>query len=135
MRILIDTNVILDVLLNRKEFVNDSLAAIKKAISEGDRVYISSSAATDIYYLIRKQTGSRAKAMEGIKTIAKIMSFADVNEKCILYATQSKIMDFEDAVVDTVAVFTNASLIITRNVTDFKFSRTKVMSPQQYLLD
>ena len=135
MRILIDTNVILDVLLNRKEFVNDSLAAIKKAISEGDRVYISSSAATDIYYLIRKQTGSRAKAMEGIKTIAKIMGFADVNEKCILYATQSKIMDFEDAVVDTVAVFTNASLIITRNVTDFKFSRTKVMSPQQYLLD
>ena len=67
MRLLIDTNVFLDVLLNRKDFVDTSKAVLEKAIKEGDNLYLSSSAMTDIYYVIRKQTKSREIALAAIK--------------------------------------------------------------------
>lgn len=133
MRLLIDTNVFLDILLNRKEFVDTSKAALEKAISEGDNLYLSSSAATDIYYVIRNQTKSREQALSGIKKLITLVRFAEVNEKCILYAALSKVNDYEDAVVDQVASNIDADYIITRNTKHFKNSRNSVLSPQEYL--
>lgn len=133
MRILLDTNVILDILLERKDFIADSLGALQKAITKGDRVYLSASSATDIYYVIRKQTGNKEQALNGIKKLAKILSFAEVDEGCILLACASKINDYEDAVVDIVASHIKADYIITRNITDFKKSKNKVITPREYI--
>lgn len=133
MRLLIDTNVFLDVLLNRKDFVDTSKAALQKAIEEGDNLYLSSSAATDIYYVIRKQTKSREQALLGIKKIISLVRFAEVNENCILYAALSKVDDYEDAVVDQVASNIKADYIITRNTKHFKKASNLVLSPQEYL--
>ena len=133
MRLLIDTNVFLDILLNRKDFVDTSKAALEKAISKGDNLYLSSSAATDIYYVIRKQTKSREQAILGIKKLISIVRFAEVNEKCILYAALSRVNDYEDAVVDQVASNIDADYIITRNTKHFKNAYNSVLSPQEYL--
>ena len=133
MRLLIDTNVFLDVLLNRKDFVNTSKAVLEKAIKEGDNLYLSSSAATDIYYVIRRQTKSRELALAGIKKLISIVRFAEVNEKCLLYAALSGVNDYEDAVVDQVASNINADCIITRNTKHFKKARNLILSPQEYL--
>ena len=56
MRLLLDTNVVLDILLERRGFCDDALDMMEKAISKGDRLFLSSSAATDIYYIVRKNT-------------------------------------------------------------------------------
>ena len=133
MRILLDTNIILDIILDRKEFVEDSLAVMQKAISNGDRMYLSASSATDIYYIVRKQTGSKEQALNGIKRLAKLLTFADVNEECVLAATLSKINDYEDAVVDEVATRSKVDFIVTRNVNDFKFSKNKVITPKSFI--
>ena len=133
MRILVDTNVILDVLLNRKDFIAASQGALEKAIQKGDRLYFSSASATDVYYLIRKQTGSKETALNGIKKMAEFLTFAEVNENCILAATLSRINDYEDAVVDAVGANLKADFILTRNAADFKNAHCKAITPSDYV--
>ena len=132
MRILVDTNVILDILLNRNDFVETSREALEKAISNGDRLYFSSSSVTDVYYLIRKSI-NRNIALKAIMQMSEIFIFATVDSDCILTATLSKIGDYEDALVDTVASSIDADYIMTRNILDFKNARNKIISPSGFL--
>ncbi len=133
MRIVLDTNVILDVLLDRKPFTNDSLSAIQKAIEKGDILFFSASSVTDVYYVVRKLSQDKNYALESIKRLSNILSFAEVNEECLLAALNSKMNDYEDAVIDAVAESIKANLIITRNVDDFKNAKTAIMSPTMFL--
>ena len=133
MKILVDTNVILDVLLCRTAFVNDSQRAMEKALINGDRLFFSSSAATDVYYLVHKQTSSKQKAIDAIKQMSNFLIFAPVDGNCILAATLSKLTDYEDAVVDAVASNINADCILTRNIDDFKNASHTVITPTEFL--
>ena len=133
MRLLFDTNVLLDVLLKREEFYLDSLESIKKALDRGDKIYVSSSAITDIYYIVRKNSLDKTEALEIIKNIAKLFRFAEVNEQVIYSAINSKMSDFEDAVVDSVGQNISANYIITRNKLDFKCSIIPAINPKEYL--
>ena len=132
MKILVDTNVILDIILKRAEFAIDSQAALEKATLNGDRLYFSSSAVTDVYYLVRKQTQSKETALTAIKQMAEFLVFAEVNSNCILAATLSKLNDYEDAVIDAVASNLKADYIMTRNVEDFKNAINKVITPKEF---
>jgi predicted nucleic acid-binding protein len=128
-KILVDTNVILDILLRRQEFLLDSQRALEMAITQGDRLFFSSSSVTDVYYLIRKQTGDKTIALNAIKQMAEFLTFAEVDGNCILAATFSKLNDYEDAVVDAVASNVKANYILTRNVGDFKNANNKAIDP------
>ena len=133
MKIVIDTNIVLDILLERKDYLENSLLSIKKAIDNGDRLFISASSATDIYYIIRKHTGSRIIALDGLKKLAEIATFAEVNDECIYTALYSKLADFEDAVVDAVATSVSADVILTRNTLDFANSTNTIMAPIDFI--
>ena len=69
MRILIDTNVILDILQKREPFFADSYQALRKAIEADAECLISASAATDIFYMLRKAFQSAQKAKERIEQL------------------------------------------------------------------
>lgn len=133
MKIVIDTNIVLDILLERKDYLENSLLSIKKAIDNGDRLFISASSATDIYYIILKHTGSRIIALDGLKKLAEIATFAEVNDECIYTALYSKLTDFEDAVVDAVATSVSADVILTRNTLDFANSTNTIMAPIDFI--
>ena len=133
MKILVDTNVILDIILKRQEFFYDSQSALEKAIAQGDRLFFSSSAVTDVYYLIKKQTKDQTIALNAIKQMAEFLIFATVDENCILGATLSKISDYEDALVDTVASTVKVDYILTRNLDDFKHANNKAISPSEFI--
>ena len=133
MKILVDTNIVLDVLLDNEEFREDSYGAMKKALEEGHLLYLSASAATDVFYILRKALGSKTEALSSMTNIMKIIFFAKVDEDDILYAFASRISDFEDAVVDSVAGSLKADFILTRNKKDFKYACNKILSPGEYL--
>ena len=78
MRILIDTNVILDIIQKREPFFADSYQALRKAIEADTECLISVSAATDIFYMLRKAFQSAQKANERIEQLSQIVTFADV---------------------------------------------------------
>ena len=86
MKILVDTNVILDILLEREDFYKESHVALEKAIVNGDRLYFSSASVTDVYYVVKKKTGSREIAIDAIKKMMEFLIITEVNEDSIIEA-------------------------------------------------
>ena len=133
MRILIDTNVIMDILQKREPFFADSYRALRKAMESDAECLISASAATDIFYMLRKALGSAQQAKEQIEQLAQLVSFADVQGMDIHTALMRAMSDFEDAVVDAVAERNGASYILTRNIKDFAGSVVPAILPADFL--
>lgn len=133
MRVLIDTNVILDILQKREPFFSDSYRALRRALENDAECLISASAATDIFYVLRKSLGSAQQAKEHIDQLARVVSFADVQGMDIHTALMRAMPDFEDAVVDAVAERSGASYILTRNIKDFTGSVVPAILPADFL--
>ena len=132
MHVLIDTNVVLDVLLDRPLFVDDA-AAILSIPESIVYKYISASAITDIYYVAYKELRNKQKVKDIIKRLLSLIHIADVSEENILFALESDWNDFEDSVQNAVAESHNFDAIITRNSTDFKNSNLNIFSPKDFL--
>lgn len=133
MVILIDTNIFLDIYENRKEFIEDSSNALKLAYTKSARLYFSCSSITDFHYNLSKSLHSKEKAKELVADLIKRVSLAQVDGNCIYSAITSKMKDFEDAVIDAVAVSIDADYILTRNKKDFEHSRVKAITPKEFL--
>ena len=133
MRILFDTNVILDVLEKREPFFDDSYGALHKALQMDAECLISSSAVTDLYYMLRKYLQSPEQARRQVEKLSQIFLFADVLGADIHAALNRNMRDFEDAVVDAVAQRSGAECIVTRNIRDFAGASVTVMTPAEFL--
>ncbi|MGM9983903.1 MULTISPECIES: PIN domain-containing protein [Fibrobacter] len=128
---MLDTNVVLDVLLNRPAFVQNS-AAILRVASEEIQEFITASAITDIYYIARKELRGSLQAKALIRNLLQIVHVAAVSEVDIWAALESDWKDFEDSVQNTVAEHQRFDYIITRNPSDFKDSNLPVLTPQEF---
>lgn len=131
MKLMIDTNVILDVLLKREPFFTDSYRAIKLCNKKHTPCF-SASSATDIFYLLRKALGAE-KARKVLGDLLHLLNCVDTMHGDITNALLSDVSDFEDAVVDSVAVRIKAKMIITRNVKDFKDSKIPAVTPADFI--
>lgn len=132
MKAMIDTNVILDVLLKRGSFFQDSSNVLKK-VSMGFHEYISAAAVTDIYYIAYKELRDKEKVKSLIKKLLQIVRVENVNEADILAALDSDWSDFEDSVQNAIAENNEYDLIITRNPSDYKKSQIQVLTPKELL--
>ncbi len=133
MRILFDTNVILDLLLDREPF--SSAAAELFLLVEAAEItgYVCATSVTTIHYLARKVIGDRT-AVEEINKLMRLFEIAPVNRAVLDAAISSDFKDFEDAVVYEAALYKEAQGIVTRNFNDFKSSKINVFSPEELLL-
>ena len=132
MQVLIDTNVILDVLLNRNPFVQDAVK-ILKIPEDNMQKFVSASAVTDIYYIAYQEIRDKMKVKDLIKTLLQVVHVADVAEANILAALNSDWTDFEDSVQNSVAESHNYDVIITRNKGDYNKSNLQLFSPKEFL--
>ncbi len=133
MKILIDTNVILDIFQKREPFFSDSYQALRKAIQVEFECLLSASSVTDIYYMLRKFLKSADQAKERIQQLSKLVTFADVQGMDIQTALMRTMPDFEDAVVDAVAERNHANYILTRNIKDFTGAAVPAITPTDFL--
>jgi len=134
MRILIDTNIILDILLKREPFFESSYGALKQAIINDIECLVSATAVTDIFYLLRKGLGGdTGQAKESLERLLQIVMVADVIDLDIHTALSDSIPDFEDSVVHAVAVRHQAEYIMTRNTKDFAGTVVPAITPQDFL--
>ena len=95
MKILIDTNVIIDYLADRMSFA-DHTEQLLTLCESGEVDGLVTASATDIYYVVRKVVG-RAKTLEAIRTLCSILDIADVGKGDILNAMELDMPDYEDA--------------------------------------
>lgn len=133
MKVLIDTNVIIDAITGRAPYNTAAeqifLLAAKDIISAS----ITASAVTDIYYLIKKHFNAAGKAKEVLRTIFALFNVIDVGKSDCEKALELPMADYEDALLACCAKRTKADCIITRNIKDFTASPVKAMEPNEFL--
>ena len=131
MKIVVDTNVIIDILCKREPFFEDSYKALNKCIGNHTLI-VSASAITDIFYIARKYIGSE-QAKECIRNLLDLIKISDTRGADIEKALSSDVSDFEDAVVSAIAERQKAKYILTRNTKDFEKSKILSITPHDYL--
>lgn len=132
MRVLLDTNVIIDVLAKREPFYRDALMVLK--YSEMGRItgIITASCVTDIMYILRKylQTPQLRKS---VQSLVSILNVCDVTKEDILQAFALEMADYEDALQAQCASKSDTQYVITRNTKDFANSPIKAIEPHKFL--
>ena len=132
MKILVDTNVILDVLCNRPEFVKASARVWKFCEIDQIEGYISALSIPNIVYILRKEITPQ-KTKEFIQQITTIFKIVDLKSADLKSAAELNINDYEDAVQMCQASRINADYIVTRNIRDFKVSKVPALKPSELL--
>lgn len=94
MRLLIDTNVVLDVLLRWHPFFEEAAAVLKLCERDNIQEYISASAVTDIYYIANKMMKDKSVVRSMLKKLLQVVSVAAVSEKEIVHALKVGWDDF-----------------------------------------
>ncbi len=132
MKILLDTNVVLDVLLDRKPFA-DQACAVFERIEVGEMSgLLCATTLTTVQYLSAKTVG-RVAAVQHIRDLLTLFDIAPVNRAVLERALARPMTDFEDAVLAEAAALAGAQAIVTRNVRDFKACDLPVYTPAQWL--
>ena len=133
MKVLIDSNVALDMLLERDTSYDPALEVFSLA-KGGFGVFVSASTITDIYYIIRKLKKSRDIALESIKNLIAMVDVAAVTDNEIRLAVNLDWHDFEDAVQYATGESIAVDYIVTRNKKDFASATLPVVSPDELLV-
>lgn len=133
MKLLIDTNVVLDVLLRREPFFRTAAEVLSLTQRDEVREYVSASAITDIYYIANKQMKDRDAVRDLLKRLLMIVSVAAVSEREIQNALNLAWGDFEDSVQYSVALLNEMDGIVTRNPSDYQEANIQIWLPEQAL--
>lgn len=127
-KILLDTNIIIDFALERQPYL-EAIEQILLLAEQGRfEAYISASTFSDLYYIIRKQRG-RDWVLDFLKRLVKFCKIAAVNEAAIRMALTANFRDFEDAIQYGAAVTNGLDVIVTRNQQDFTGSALRILTP------
>lgn len=131
-RVLVDTNVVLDVLLDRQPHAEVSLAiwaAIEEGHAEG---YLAAHSITTIYYLIQKQRGA-LRPKQVVSLMLRVFRVALVDAAVIEHALRLPLADFEDAVSAAAAEISGCDFIVTRDPKGFRGAPVRTLAPEAAL--
>ncbi len=127
-----DTNVVLDVLLEREPFVQAAVDVFCLAEHSRIQAFLCATTITTIDYLLMRSLPA-AKARKALWKLVSLFEIATVNRPVIERALDSKICDFEDAVLDEAGQLARVESIVTRNMKDFAESALKIFDPAEFL--
>jgi len=133
MNVLIDTNVILDAVMNREPFAASAQSIFIKAAEDKISASITANSVTDIYYLVRKHLQDTDKAKRVLHKLFSLFDILDIGKSDCVKALGLKMNDYEDALIAVCAKKNKCDLIITRNEKDFIHSSVKAVCPDDFL--
>ena len=132
MKILFDTNIILDVLLNRTLFVEQSAKLVSAVEENKIDGYLSATTITTIDYLLSKSF-NRKTARVQLQKLLTLFNIAEVNSTVINQSLSSNFSDFEDAIQYFSGQYHHVDGLVTRNIKDFKSASSPIYSPDELL--
>ena len=133
MKVLIDTNIILDVLLKQEPFYKDSFVIFQLADSKSIKGILAAVSMTNVFFLLRKARKDINDVYQIMDKLTTLFTVAPVNGTTVSNALVLRWKDFEDAVQFVAAKENNVDYIITRNEVDFKNSDIPYMSPTDFI--
>lgn len=132
MNILIDTNIIIDYIAERKPYFEDSRLILESCKLEKINGCVSSQSIADIFYILRKSFSEKERRSI-LVAICKILEVESVDKnKLILALENSLFKDFEDCLQYHCAKSFRADYIITRNISDFSGSDIPCILPSDF---
>ena len=132
MRVLLDSDVILDLVLSRQPHFADA-HAIFQAIARNEFIaFVSAIAVLNVNYFAEKEN-DRAFALIEIEKLLSLVGVSPVDGTMLKSSLRSPVTDYEDAVQCSSAIADGLDAIVTRNVKDFKNSPVTVYSPVEFL--
>jgi predicted nucleic acid-binding protein len=131
-RILVDTNIVLDLLAKRKEFIVEAQELFTLSDKNELKLYVSSLTFANTYYILsqKMKLNDARKILRKFKVLVEVLPMDD---KIIDLSLESDFKDFEDAIQYHTAIENGISIIITRNLKDFKTSRIPVLTAKNYI--
>lgn len=131
-KLFVDTNIIIDLLAKR-----DDYASTSKLFTLADQgvvdIFVSSLSFANTSYILRKPLG-KEEANKVLRNLDLVVTIVDLTSKTVQVSLNDEdFADFEDALQYYSAVEIGADVIITRNLSDFKYAEIPVMTANQYL--
>lgn len=131
MRLMIDTNVFLDVLLRREPFFADSRAVLEACFARKAQGFLSASSVTDLFYLLKRHLHDTDETYRAIGYTLDIARVLTVTNEDVLTAFAAKAADFEDCLMAVCARSNRCDAIVTRNKKDFRGFGVTLLSPAE----
>ena len=132
MRILLDTNVILDLLLDREGFVENATTIWEMNNNGQIEIFIAAITPTTIFYVARKRKGVEL-AREYVTDMLTVTQICPLTRQVFLNAQTLQFKDYEDAVQVASAMLAGLDCIVTGDLKDFKTSPLPVYSPSDFI--
>ena len=133
MRLMIDTNIFLDVLTQREPFYTDSKEVLKRCESKKVQGFLPASCVTDIFYLVHRYLHSTEMAYKALGSVLDIAKVLSVTNDDVLNAYLTRAADFEDCLLATCAKSNKCDAIVTRNKKDYLTFGITLLSPEELL--
>jgi len=130
--VFVDTDIVLDLLGNRKPFYRHAAELFTIADRSEITIFVSSLSFSNLNYILSKQYSSNQarKILMKFKTLVTVLS---VSDKVVELALLSDFKDFEDALQYYTALENGVTLMLTRNLKDYKTAGIPIMTAEQYL--
>ena len=131
-KLLVDTNIVIDLLSKREEFFQEAQELFTLADNNKVELYVSALTFANTHYLLSKyqKLDDARKTLIKFKVLVKV---SPLDDKIVELALVSDFKDFEDAIQYHTALENEIDIIITRNKKDFKNSKLPVMTAKEYL--
>lgn len=127
MKVLIDTNIVLDLLLEREPFIESALSLFEQ-IEQGKLIgYIAATTITNIFYIIRKAESNEA-AIAAVQRLLVGLQFCPVDRVVVTTALETGLKDFEDGIQLACATLNQLEAIVTRDLKDFSNASLPIWS-------
>ena len=130
--VFLDTNILLDVILRREEFIEQSIPIWSDCENHKVKGFVSAISLNNMHYIMRKQV-SPCVALEYVRIVLDIFSIVPLDESILRLAVNLPHKDFEDAIQTFSAVEIKADCIVTRDKSHFPSIYMPVISPIEYL--
>ncbi len=130
MKIIFDTNIILDVLLNREPFVELSAHLMNSVENNNIEGYLCATTIATLDYLISKEK-NRTKTKTEVRKLLSLFKISEVNLKVLEMSINSEFKDFENAVQYYSGECCLVNGLVTRNIKDYKQATLPIYTPDE----
>ncbi len=131
-KIFLDTDVILDLLSKRQPFYENSYKVFSLIDRNKIKAYTSPVIFANIHYILPKQL-SKQIALQNLIKLRKFVNVVPITEEIIDLSLKSNFTDYEDSIQYYAALLSDISILLTRNLKDYKNAKIAVSTPEEYI--
>ncbi len=133
MKVIIDTNIALDMMANRQDFQDEAAKVFTICIGGLAQGYFTSNSVCDLHYVLHRHFHDERRTRSVLETWLNLVGILEVNRDDCMKALNSKTADYEDAVIQQAAARSGCDYIVTRNLRDYEFSSVPAVSPAEFV--